>query len=214
MDYKPRKVFDMFAPPGNKYSLFNATFMHEQLDAIAKATGTEITEEDSDKKVKGKKLKDLSQQTDEIAGKWADRNKILLLGAVMVLDEFKRYFHNRHPHNPYGKLLGHVIDQWRHLDLLMLGMTPMKRQIDAISCLPHVTHDVKCSWNGLRDEAECRIFRTRYVGRRGVMELTGKPILVRINGHKPRPELGGHRYYDLWNSKNMHNLRPVGGIKI
>jgi len=214
MDYKPRKVFDMFAPPDNKYFLFNAQFMQEQLEAMAKAAGTEITDEQSDKKLKGKKLKEVTETTDMLAQQWANRNKVLLLGGVMVLDEFKRYFHNRHPHNPYGKLLGHVIDQWRHLDLLMLGMTPMKRQIDAISCLPHVTHHVKCSWNGLHDVAEARIFRVRYVGRRGVIEITGKPIKMLIDGKKPRVQLGGYRYYDLYPSKNIHNLMPTGGMKV
>jgi len=215
LDYKPRKVFDMFAPPDNKYFLFNSQFMSEQLANMAKASGIEITDENSDKVLKGKKLKKIAESTSDLAEQWTNRNQVMLLGGVMLLDEFKRYFHNRRPHNPYGVLLGHVINIWRHLDLLMVGMTQLRREIDAISCLPHVTHHVKCSWNGTYDVAECRIFRVRYVGTKGVIEITGKPMKVVLDGKKPRPQLGGYRYYDLYPSKNLHNLTPTtGGMRI
>lgn len=215
LDYRPRKAFDMFAPEDNKYFLFNSPFMQEQLAAMAKAAGTDITDETVDKKLKGKQLDKIALSTNELAEQWTKRNEVMLLGGVMVLDEFKRYFHNRRPHNPYGILLGHIVAQWRHLDLLMIGMTPLRREVDAISCLPYVTHHVKCSWNGKLDAAEARVFRVSYVGKKGVMEITGRPIKLIVDGKKPRPQLGGYRYYDLYPSKNLHNLMPTaGGIKI
>jgi hypothetical protein len=216
MDYRPRKAFDMFAPENNKYFLFNSAFMMNQLRKMADAAGTEITDELSDQKLKGKKLKEVTQSTSSLAEQWTKHNQVLLLGAVMVLDEFKRYFHNRRPHNPYGVLLGHVINIWRHLDLLMIGMAQLMREIDAISCQPHITHHIKCSWNGYHDYAEARVFRTKYVGTRGVMTITGKPIKLIVDGKKPRKQLGGYRFYDLYPTKNLQNLLPStkGGIKI
>jgi hypothetical protein len=212
LDYKPRKLFDMYAPPDNKYHLFNSQFMSEQLKAMAQVAGTNLTTEKSDEELKGKALKKAVADTTSLAKGWVEKNQLLLRNGVMVLDEFKRYFHNRRPHNPYGILLGNVITVWRHLDLLMIGMTPFKREIDAISCLPYVTHHVKCSWNGILDCAEARVFKIRYVGTRGVIEITGKPIKITIDGRRPRKELGGNRYYDLYPSKNITDLTPNNRI--
>ena len=214
MDYRPRKVFDMYAPPDNKYFLFNSEFMMSQLRAMAIGSGVEITKEDSDKVLKGKKLKAAVDDTGMVAKEWVARNEVMLVGAIMLLDEFKRYFHNRRPHNPYGVLLGHVINVWRHLDLLMIGMAQLRREIDAISCLPHVTHHVKCSWNGRHNSTTARVFRISHTGKDGVWAVSGRPFKIIVDGGKPRAQLGGYRYYDLYPSKNLHNLMPTtnGGV--
>lgn len=214
MDYRPRKLFDMYGPPNNKYFLFNSEFMMNQLRAMAKGAGVEVTDEESDKKLKGKKLKSTVEDTGMVAKDWVAQNEVMLLGAIMLLDEFKRYFHNRRPHNPYGVLLGHIINVWRHLDLLMIGMAQLRREIDAISCLPHVTHHVKCSWNGRNNSTTARVFRISHTGKDGVWAVSGKPFKVVVDGAKPRNQLGGYRYYDLYPSKNLQNLLPTtkGGV--
>jgi len=103
-------------------------------------------------------------------------------------------------------------------------MAPQKRELDAISCLPYITHEVRCSWSLMQpDTTDVRIFKVRYVGAKGVIEATGQPMLIHINGGKERPELCdtcyvrdkrdcltcNRRYFDLYNSKNISNIKPI-----
>lgn len=206
LDYKPKPLFDENAI--EPYTLFNGDFMLEELNKMAKASGTEsVSKEYSKEKIS--KVRELSEVWTNTQG------AVLLKNAVLGLDELKRYFHNRRPMNTLGVLMGHIVTQWRHLDLLIIGMTPYKREIDAISFLPYVTHWVRCSWSMTRpDTTDAQVYRARFVGTTGIFEAVGKPITIHIDGGKAREELGGMRYYDTYNSKDIKNLKPTIKVRM
>lgn len=211
MDTKPRRVFDEYGPLDNPYILFNAEFMMSELNKMAAKAGTEICYEmiDSDKKLTRSNINKRTEATGLLAEQWRKTHEILLHNSVMQLDELKRYFHNRRPHNPLGIMLGNLLSMWRHYDLLVLGLAPQKLEIDRISFAPYITHHVKCRWDGIRDLCIAKVYKARYVGTRGVVEVAGKPIIIETDGNKPRAQLGGFRYYDLFVSKNVQNLMPA-----
>jgi hypothetical protein len=219
--YKDKKVFrdDAARRPFGYFKLFNEEFIMGEMEAMAKASGT--TSEVQKELKTQKAIKDASS----LAKAWmANRGQVMLQNGVLMLDEFWRYMHNRRPMNPMGLIIGGILKTWRHLDLLVIGMAPQKRELDAISCLPYITHEVRCSWSLMQpDTTDVRIFKVRYVGAKGVIEATGQPMLIHINGGKERPELCdtcyvrdkrdcltcNRRYFDLYNSKNISNIKPI-----
>jgi len=152
----------------------------------------------------------LYKRMTSLAEQWLNKiGEEKLTGGVLFSTEFWRYMHNREPFNPMGIILGAILKRWRHLDLLVIGNAPKRHELDRYSCLPYVTSEVKSSWLG-HNKAGYRIFPTTYVGERGVLRLSGKPIPIKIDGGKPRDFLDGKRYFDLFVSKSK--ALPQGGI--
>lgn len=189
-DEKPRKIFGYYEP------FDDTTIMHEFVQLISELN-EELPDEISRKDIEAvKKMADLSNQ-------WLARiGEEKLKNSVLYQTEFWRFMHNRKPFSPTGILMGAIIKRWRHLDLLVVGTAPLKRELDAISCLPYVTHEVRCSATTDPNKFQYRFFPVRYVGTRGVLEVAGKPIPFIIDGGKHREELGGKRYFDLYVSKS------------
>ena len=139
-----------------------------------------------------------------------DRGIALLKNSVLYLTEFRRYCHNRRPFSPMGLLIADIVVRWRHLDLLIIGTTPRRREIDRVSIIPLVTHEVRCSWMQTRpDTTECRIYPIKSISAHGIMETRGKPRRLLIHGRKPRDILNGDNYYGLYVSKNTTGTRPT-----
>ena len=205
LDYKQRPPFVLYLP-------FTEEFLANDIYKIADMSEipTEIDRGDKDK----------IKQVSKVAEDWvkSERGEVYLRNSVLVLEEFKRYMHNRRPHNPMGITIGHIITWWRHLDILIIGMTPFKREIDAISCLPYVTHEVRCAWTP-ESKALCRVFQTQWISSKGVLNTVGKPRAIEVDGWKERPELGVrgvddgvvhyYRYFDIYNSKFMPSMKPT-----
>lgn len=207
LDYKPKPLFD--ADVIEPYTLFNGDFLMSQVKNMAEAVEVSVDSEAALNKQQADKAAKIAQSWIE------DQGAVLLQNGVLALDELKRYFHNRRPMNTLGIIMGYIVTIWRHLDLLIIGMTPYKKEIDQFSFLPYVTHWVRCEWNVSRpNTTTARIFRARFVGATGVFETVGKPISITLNGNEPRESLGGKRYYDLYNSKDKKNVAPAVRMKI
>lgn len=202
LDYKPREPFGLYMP-------FNEQVLVGELGKMREVAATAVPKEVK----RGDALKVGEIRT--LAQKWmSTKGEVFLRGVLMGLDELKRYFHNRRPHNPMGITLGHVVTIHRHLDMLLVGSAPFKRELDAISFLPYVTHEVRCSW-GIDGKAHYKIYQTVWISSRwggGQLDVKGKPFIMTIDGAKPRDELGGLCYYDLYNSKDPKALRPSQSI--
>jgi hypothetical protein len=201
LDYKPKPAFDL-GYEYNRYNFFDPVFIAMEIKKMAKASGlknlisnddeeeSELTNKNKRRSKKQAELEEIDNQNISIATKWRQDNEVKLSKAVMVLDEFKKYCHNRNPHSLLNKTMGSIISVWRHLDLLILGMCPQKHEIDQYSSLFYVTHEVRCSAMMDGHSYKYRIFKARYVGTKGVIETTGKPEVKFIDGAKPRPEIG------------------------
>ena len=205
LDYRPRKLFGPYIP-------FNEGLFLEDL-----ARMTEVATAKTKPLTQDEKLTRISKmskgQKGTLASHWlAQDGGVLLQGAAIALDEAKNYLHNRAAMLPMGIMLGKVATIHRHLDLLMIAMSPLEREIDAISFLPLVTHRVRCSWS-TDGRAICKIYQTVYTtARGGVLQARGRPYTIRLDGDKPREELGGKRFYDLYNSKDPKALRVTGSL--
>lgn len=210
LDYKAREPFGPYLP-------FDDLFLNQELGKMAEQSKVrsdipqEIDRKDS------KKIKEISS----LAEKWvrSREGEIYLSNSVLVLEEFKRYMHNRRPMNPLGITLGHIITWWRHLNILIIGMTPFLNEIDVKACQQYITHEVKCTW-GTDNNAWCSIYQTSWVSSQGVLRVQKRPTLMPINGWLERPELGlkyvdengeehYNRYYDLYNSTFLPSIEPA-----
>ncbi len=197
LDFIPRRAF------GN-YSLFNAKVMMQEIDKMAKMAGVENFESGKDKKEKEEIAEDLGK-------KWVEgEGEALLKGSMLYLSELKRYCYNRNPHNPFNKFIGSICTVWRHLDLLVIGTHVQKHEIDRFSFLAYVSHWAKCSWSLSRPHTtDVKITRGAFIGASDVYNVESKPIIMHVDGDKPRSFLGGKRFFDLYHTKNMVNLKPV-----
>jgi len=202
LDYKPRELFGPYVPVTEETMMGELTKMNE-------VAQVKRVEEGSRKKLKHvEEMK--KEELQALASTWmSSKGSVFMQGAAVGLDELKRYFHNRRPHNPNGVMWGHVLTVHRHLDMLFVGMTPYEREIDEISFMPYVTHRVLCSqrYDG---KIQADVYQTVWIGAKGVLEAKGKPFRMVIDPIKPRPELGGKRIVDLYNSKDPKVMKVSG----
>lgn len=154
----------------------------------------------------------LSKQMDHMTvnskGEINQRDLIRFQNAAMGLDEFKRYMNKRRPMTKMNEYIGNLIRVMFHLDILIVGITQdANNDLDTRTCLPYVSHDVRCQWCATRpNTAIVQIYPMRFVSSREVIEVSGKPFQMVLDGGKPRPALGGRRYFDLYASKNITSL--------
>lgn len=196
LDFIPKRAF-------GEYTLFNAKVMMEEINKMAKLAGVDyITESNGEKQ---------AIFVEDISKKWVEQQgEALLKGSVLYLSELKRYCYNRNPHNPFNKFIGSICTVWRHLDLLVIGTHVQKHEIDRYSFLEYVTHWAKCSWSLTRpNTTDVTITRGAFIGANAVYDVTARDIVLHVDGRKPRSFLNGKRFYDLYATKNMVNLKPV-----
>lgn len=210
LDHKPREPFGLYLP-------FDEKFLNEELGKMSELSSMRVGEipKEIDRK-DSKRIKDIST----LADKWVQskEGEIYLSKSVIVLEEFKRYMHNRRPMSPLGITLGHIITWWRHLDILIIGMTPFLNEIDKKACQQYITHQVQCAW-GSDGCAWCYIHQTSWVNEKGVIKVSRRPTVMPIDGWKERPELGvshvdnegqhHYRYFDLYNSTFLPSINPA-----
>lgn len=187
LDSPPKKAF-------GEYTLFNTSVMMKEIDKMAKSSRAELTDNE---------MQDINLE-------WIEQNQTMFRGAVLYLQELKRYCYNRNPHNPVNKFIGSLCTVWRHLDLLIIGTHIQKHEIDQYSFLYYVSHWAKCTWNLTRpNTTDAKITRGAFIGSTGVFDVTAKPIILHVDGNKERDILNGKRFYDLYHSKNDVNLKPT-----
>lgn len=193
LDFIPKRAF-------GEYTLFNAKVMMQEIDKMAKLARTDSTTQIE----KG-------QIVEEMSKRWVEgQGESLLKGAVLYLSELKRYCYNRNPHNPFNKFIGSICTVWRHLDLLVIGTHVQKREIDQFSFLEYVTHRANCSWSISHPHTtDVKITRGAFIGVNNVYDATARPVILHIDGNKARNILKGKRFYDLYHTKNMVNLKPI-----
>lgn len=204
LDFLPYKAFDEI-DGGGDYVLFNAERMMLEINKMAKAARVENIDQSVDPK-------EQNEFITEATKKWATEGEgeILLRGAVLYLSELKRYCYNRNPHNKFNKFIGSLCDVWRHLDLLVIGTHILPDEIDRKTFLKKSKLRAKCEWSlSQPNTALVTIRRGAFAGADGVFVAEGKPMIVYVNGDNSYGWLNNKRFFDLWPSKNMMNLRPV-----
>ena len=194
LDFLPKEAF-------GEYTLFNMVVMMREINKMAKAAKTEgATQEETDKLVV------------KASEKFIEENEILFKGSVLYLSELKRYCYNRNSQSAVNKFIGSLCTVWRHLDILIIGTHVQKHEIDQYSFLAYVTHWAKCNWSLVRpNTTDVTITRGAFIGNNAVYDVAAKPIILHVDGGKPRKMLNGKRFFDLYPTKNMVNLKPAIG---
>ncbi len=208
LDHKPKSLFGEYTP-------FTPDFMQAEITKMGKRANID-TETDEEGNFTGseRKQKQKSHQMTEAVRDWLEdgsEGQVLLQNGILVLGELKRWCYNRRPHNPLNVLVGGICSIWRHLDLLIIGVTPQMHEIDQYTFLYYVTHWADCSWSISRPfTTDVKIRRGQYLdSTRGVFGVALKPIVFHVDGKKPRHFLGDKGFFDLYNSKNYTNLQPA-----
>jgi len=201
--YKLKKYFgkrilrdDHPKPLFGEYALFNEDTL---IDDVAKMN--QIAKNDVPKEAKTKKKK--AEMVDDIKKWTTEKGEVMLQDAVAVLDEFWRYMNNRRPMSPMNLALSGLIKMWGHTDTLYMGLAQRQHDLDRFTCLPYVTHEARCCWCKDRpDTVQVMLYRVMYSNAKQALVPVGKPTRIFVDGGKMRPELGGKRYFDLFNSKS------------
>jgi len=193
-------------PLFGEYTLFNEdTLMADVADM------SEIAESDVPREARKAKDKVKLQQAMD---KWkSERGEILLQDSVMLKDEFWKDMNKRRPMNPMNLTLGGLIKMWGHLDMLLVGIIQSYRDLDRFTCLPWVSHHAKCTWCAdIKDTVEVNLYHVQWSdGRQKLIPTSRRPVRIWIDGGRPREELGGARFYDLFKSKSSPNLKSLIG---
>ena len=209
LDYKPRPLMGDYVP-FSKDMLVNQLDRMKELASVQSNEVEELKEgEDFVKPVDYSVLGNLNK-----GEWWSKQGRIFLKNAVMNLDEFVRYMPKRNTGSAIGNTIGDLFTIWRHLDILIIGMATKRNDIDQQRCFPELTAEVRCSWaKTMKHLAICTIYPLKFVAATGVVTVTGRPIPLHVNGAKERDELGGNRWYDLYNSKNVIGLEPRKSLR-
>lgn len=203
---RPRKILLDFYPKRafGEYIFFDPEIMLQEINKMAKAAKMEGFETSEDPEE--------SDFIKESTRKWAleGEGELLLKGAVMYLSELKRYCYNRNPHSPINKYIGSINTLWRHLDLLVLGTHVKSNEIDVKSFLEYVTHNVNCDWSMTREHTTVvTLSSVRYMSGNDVYKVVGKKRKFLVNGNEPKTFLDGKKFYDLYETKNIVNIKPA-----
>ena len=198
LDFLPKRAF-------GEYTLFNAQVMAGEINRMAKLSGVEGIEGSNDSK-------EVDEFVEDATRHWAleGAGEVLLKNSVLYLSELKRYCYNRNPHNRFNKFIGSINSVWRHLDLLVIGTHVLTHEIDQYTYLSYAKLRAHCDWSITRPHTtDVTIARGAFIGSDCVYRVEGRPLVLHVDGSVPRSWLGGARFYDLYKTKSMVNLKPV-----
>jgi len=211
LDYRPRPLMDYNAP--HRYIPFNVDMFVDEMGKMHEASkGVDLQ----------KRAIETASAIDETEvpinyDEWLKtRGKVRFQNAILLLDEFHRYMDKFRQTSNMNKYMGGLIRLWRHLDLLVIGVTQNANDdLEANRCLKYVSHDVRTQWAAFRkDTTICQLYPMRYVSGSQVIQVAGKPFQMIVDGGKPRVALGGQRYFDLYPSKNFMSMVPSAKRRI
>jgi len=203
LDYAPRPLMDMNAP--HPYEFFDVDLFVEEMNKMHEVSrGVDIRK-------RAVENADIISNTDIPFNydEWLETHgKIRFQNSILVLDEFHRYMSKFRQTSNMNMYVGGLIRLWRHLDILIIGVTQNANDdLEANRCLKYVSHDVRTQWCAFRkDTTICQIYPMKYISGAQVIQVAGKPFQMIVDGGKPRPALGGKRYYDIYPSKNIMSL--------
>ncbi len=198
LDFKPKRLFGEYIP-------FNPTVLMQEINKMAKVANlSRLIDVDETMTTE-------QEEVFEKASKdWLESNEVQFKNAILYLSELKRYCYNRNPSNRMNKFIGHLCDIHGHLDLLILGTHIDYREIDKKTYLKNVSFWADCKWSLSRiNHTRVTIRRGAYITELGNFDCALKDITYWVDGAAPRSYLDGHSFFELYNTKNLVNLKPV-----
>ena len=198
LDFKPKRLFGEYIPFHPQTMIQEINKMAQQAKFVSDNIEVPMTKAEENYFV---------NHTQE----WLNtKGETLFKGAILYLSELKRYCYNRNPMSRMNKFVGALCDIHGHLDLLVLGTHIDHREIDYKTFLKNVTIWANCKWSLTRpNNTRVTIRRGSYISELGSFDVALKPFIYWVDGAEHRSFLGGQRIYDLYNTQNPVNLKPV-----
>lgn len=174
LDFKPKRLF-------GEYTYFNPQLMMSEISKMARLSGVEGVDVD-------KPLSDAQAKVfTEAAKEWIDDNVLLFQNAVVYFSELKRYCYKRNPSNRINKFVGALNDQWRHLDMLVIGTHLQENEIDQFTFMDKAKLKTVCKWMLTRpNTTRAKVYRDVYLNEDGVFNASLKPVPYLVDGGAPR----------------------------
>lgn len=188
LDTKPRRAFGLYHP-------FTREVLIEQLRRIEEATGW---------KVMGEKDDEYAEVDSDVCLDDLQSDHIFLKNSVMLLDEFHTYM-DRRIRRPMGHALGDMFKIWRHLNMLVIGMTTEEGDLDYKRCIRAVTSFARCRQSLKNPDMFLVTLRKVKFDGSGLKQV-GKKCTISIDGARSREALGGLSYFDIYNSYNLQRV--------
>ena len=197
LDFKPKRPFGDYIP-------FYPVTMIQEINKMAKQA--KFVSDNTETPMEKAEADYFENHTQD----WLNKNETLFKNAILYLSELKRYCYNRNPMSRMNKFIGSLCDIHGHLDLLVLGTHIDHREIDFKTYLKNVTIWANCKWSLTKpNNTVVTIRRGSYISEMGSFDVGLKPFRYWVDGEMPRSFLDGQRVYDLYNTKNPVNLKPV-----
>jgi hypothetical protein len=198
LDFKPKRLFGEYIP-------FDPIIFIREINKLAKQA--KFISDNTEVPMSKAEAEYFTNHTQE----WLNtKGETLFKGAILYLSELKRYCYNRNPMSRMNKFIGSLCDIHGHLDLLVLGTHIDHREIDFKTYLKNVTIWANCKWSLTRpNNTRVIIRRGSYISEAGSFDVALKPFTYWVDGAAQRNFLDGQRFFDLYNTKNPVNLKPV-----
>ena len=197
LDFKPKRLFGDYIPFDPDLFIHEINKTARQTKFVSDDTETRMTEKESDY------FTNHSQE-------WLNNNESLFKNAILYLSELRRYCYSRNPMSRMNKFVGGLCVIHGHLDLLILGTHTDYKEIDYKNFLSKVTIWAQCKWSRTRiNNTRVIIKRGSYISEFGTFDAPLKDVIYWVNGVTPHSYLEDKRFYDLYNTQNAVNLKPV-----
>lgn len=215
-DTRPRELFDLYS----RHIPFSEEFLVEQADRIWEVANMRLKPD----KQRDPNMPVIQPHIRE-NGQWVgSTGDVLLQNAVVMLDEFgKKYMNRSEPNNPIHRdLKAKILPDWRHLNSLIIGATPMIEMIDPV-CDNKITCVAYCSRAIGYDEKgnikpDSLVFKIHLKSRRSITPLgeynyAPKDDIIYIDANRPIPMLNGATWKDIYNHRQAVAFEMANSIK-
>jgi hypothetical protein len=216
-DTLPRKLFDLYS---GYHIPFSEEFLVEQADRIWEVANRQVKfDKDRDPDLP------VIQPHVTADGKWvSSRGNVLIQDAVMMMDEFgKKYMNRREPNNPIHRdLLYKVLPDWRHLNSLIIGATPLLDMIDPM-CNEKVTCEAHCERAIVYDSKgrvipdslviQVHLRPRRSISTVGEYDFAPQDEYVMIDANEPKSVLQGKCWKDIYNHRQAVGFEMSNSIR-
>lgn len=171
----------------------------------------------ADQHIEKTKKKDGTYKVDaklkEQIGEWvSSQGQIMMQDSVCMKTEFWKDMNRRRPMSPMNLILGGFMKMSYHTDTLIAGIIQRVNDLDRFTCLPFVNLHAKCAWcTTIEDTTQVTMHHVQWSeAEQRLIPITKKPVVIYVDGGRPRAELGGKRYFDLFVSKSAPNISGLG----
>ena len=183
------------------YTFFNDEILLNDIAIMNDIAGKDIVPE-----AKTAKQKEAMR---EMVTNWeTEKGAAMFQRSVARMTEASKYLDKRRPGMMILMLMNQMLKMFGHTETLYLLDTQFVDDLDIYRCLPLVTHHAKCNWcRGREDTVQVSLHKVQWSRSKQQLVPAGSAIPIFVDGGKYRAELGGKRYYDLYQSKGAPRIK-------